>query len=267
VVSVNHRRCDSVTRLEFPRLTASRRRLCFFLLAVSVAIRYRTTKHRRLRLAVKRKPVLGLSYLICEYLPVCFAFPWNFWEAGYLSGVLFLENPIDPHPGRLPGGAPVKSRAVLIAELLEHHAAALQWFASQWTTAAEDCVQESLVELARQETLPENPAAWLYRVVRNRALNAARAEHRRRGHEEDASMLYTARRQQEANRADALALAEAVDALEPAARELVILRVWSGLGWQEIAELVGTSSSTAQRHYVRALTELRMQLEPSCPKD
>lgn len=161
----------------------------------------------------------------------------------------------------------MESRAALIAELLERHAAALQWYASQWTTAAEDCVQEALVELARQEHLPEKPVAWLYRVVRNRALNAARAERRRRGHEEAASILVTARRQQDANHADTLALAEAVDALEPTARELVVLRVWSGLGWQEIAQLCGTSSSTAQRHYVRALTQLRIQLEPSCPKD
>ncbi len=165
----------------------------------------------------------------------------------------------------------MESRAALIAELLERHAAALEWYASQWTTTADDCVQEALVELARQETLPDSPVAWLYRVVRNRALNAARAERRRRGHEEAASMLATAR-QQDTSHADTLALdafalAEAVDALAPAARELVILRVWSGLGWQEIAGLVGTSSSTAQRHYVQALTQLRKQLEPSCPKD
>ena len=66
-----------------------------------------------------------------------------------------------------------------LAELLDRHAAALALYAAQWTSAADDCVQEALVELARQASGPDNPVAWLYRVVRNRALNAARSARRR----------------------------------------------------------------------------------------
>ena len=65
--------------------------------------------------------------------------------------------------------------ATLIAEMLDRHGPALAFYARQWTSTADDCVQEALVELARQPATPDNPAAWLYRVVRNRALNAARA--------------------------------------------------------------------------------------------
>ena len=62
-----------------------------------------------------------------------------------------------------------------LAELLDAHAAALELFAAQWTQAPADAVQEAFVELARQPELPRNIVAWLYRVVRNRALSEARA--------------------------------------------------------------------------------------------
>ena len=48
-------------------------------------------------------------------------------------------------------------------------------------------------------------------------------------------------------------------------REIVVLRTWGGLAWQEIAEVVGGSKSTAQRRYVEALAALRTRWEPgSC---
>ena len=47
----------------------------------------------------------------------------------------------------------------------------LCWRTAQWTEAADDCVQEALIELARQPRVPENVVAWLYRVVRNRAVS------------------------------------------------------------------------------------------------
>jgi RNA polymerase sigma-70 factor (ECF subfamily) len=61
-------------------------------------------------------------------------------------------------------------------------------------------------------------------------------------------------------------LNDTLSQLEPAAREIVVLRVWGGLAWQEIAEVVGGSKSSAQRHYVQALEQLRKLWEPhSCP--
>src|SRR5579872_1262039 len=70
-----------------------------------------------------------------------------------------------------------------LARLVEQHAAALTLYARQWCAAPEDVVQDAFVKLAAQRTPPENVAAWLYRVVRNGALSAARAEKRRRHYE------------------------------------------------------------------------------------
>src|SRR5690348_14180121 len=73
--------------------------------------------------------------------------------------------------------------AELLGRLLDEHGTALALYASQWTDTADDCVQEALVELARQRQTPDHVVAWLYRVVKNRALNAARGARRRRERE------------------------------------------------------------------------------------
>src|SRR5436190_7938629 len=75
----------------------------------------------------------------------------------------------------------------VLARLIDRHAAALVLYARQWCAAAEDVVQEALVKLAGQRPPPRNVAGWLYRVVRNGAISAARAESRRRRHEAQAA--------------------------------------------------------------------------------
>jgi RNA polymerase sigma-70 factor (ECF subfamily) len=156
--------------------------------------------------------------------------------------------------------------ATLIADMFDRHAAALALYASQWTRLPDDCVQEALVELARQPTAPDNPAAWLYRVVRNRALNASRASRRRASHEQAAREH---RGEHQFSDADPVARAELADmlaTLEAKSREIVVLRIWGRLSWQEIAGVVGGSKSSAQRNYVQALQQLRQLWEPrSCP--
>ena len=74
-----------------------------------------------------------------------------------------------------------------LGRLVDRHAAALELFARQWCDTPEDVVQEAFVKLAAARTPPENPAAWLFRVVRNGALNAAQAARRRRRHETEAA--------------------------------------------------------------------------------
>lgn len=162
--------------------------------------------------------------------------------------------------------------ATQLGQLLDRHAAALELYAAQWTASPEDCVQEALIELARQPSAPERPAAWLYRVVRNRALNAARSAQRRRQHEQHASQQTSERRTKTAKSSfdpqHIVSLSDLLSTLESNARELVVLRIWGGLTWQEIADVAGGSSSAAQRNYQQALAQLRRHLEPEpCPKN
>jgi RNA polymerase sigma-70 factor (ECF subfamily) len=153
----------------------------------------------------------------------------------------------------------------LIAEMFDRNAATLEFYAAQWTTMPQDCVQEAFLQLARQASPPTDPGSWLFRVVRNRALNAARAESRRAAHEAHAARRQATSRHV-ADPGDAAAIADLLQLLADEQREIVVLRVWGQLSWQEIADIVNVSRSAAHRNYVQALNQLRNHLEPSsCP--
>jgi RNA polymerase sigma-70 factor (ECF subfamily) len=53
-------------------------------------------------------------------------------------------------------------------------------------------------------------------------------------------------------------------ALDPELREVVVARTWGGLGFEQIAALVGCSTSTAHRRYLAGLAVLRERLEITC---
>lgn len=155
----------------------------------------------------------------------------------------------------------------LLASLLDEHGGALELFAAQWSDAPEDCVQEAFVELARQREAPRNTTAWLYRVVRNRAIARARAAERRRRHERFAASLAPAwSSPTDEPTITAAELAEALDNLDESLREVVVARTWGGLSFEQIGEVVGASTSAAHRRYEAGLAELRrllQSIEPS----
>jgi RNA polymerase sigma factor (sigma-70 family) len=156
--------------------------------------------------------------------------------------------------------------AELLGRLLEERGPALALYAAQWTDAADDCVQEALVELARQPAMPKHVVAWLYRVVKNRALNAARGARRRRDRETQAitARLVDPQQRTAFDRDAANEAVEALRQLDSDERELIIMRIWGGLTFDEIGETLAISTATAHRHYMRAITKLRTMLESPC---
>jgi RNA polymerase sigma factor (sigma-70 family) len=154
-----------------------------------------------------------------------------------------------------------------LAQLLDAHAPALELFAAQWTQEPADVVQEAFVELARQQVTPDHVVAWLYRVVRNRALTEARSARRRRKRESAAAgrePLFRAANDSELEPQEAT---EALRGLPDASREVVVARIWGNLTFEEIAELTETSVSTAFRRYQEALSLLRTRLNIPCSND
>ena len=151
-----------------------------------------------------------------------------------------------------------------LGRLFREHGPALRLFARQWGPGADDLVQEAFLTLVRQPRLPDPVRPWLYRVVRHRAIEAARAARRRRGREAVAApreAWFTAADDQlDADDATA-ALAE----LPVALREIIVARLWGGLTFEEVAHLVGCSLTTAHRRYQQGLAELRSRLEGPCP--
>jgi len=151
--------------------------------------------------------------------------------------------------------------------ILARHGRPLVLYARGWSDSPEDVVQEALVELVRQPSVPENLVGWLYRAVRNRAISRGRSQQRRRRHEAAAAGLTEPWFEPtDGQRLDAEAATRALAGLPPDERETLVARLWGGLSFAQIAELVGTSSSTAARRYQTALVALRERLGVSCPQ-
>jgi RNA polymerase sigma factor (sigma-70 family) len=156
----------------------------------------------------------------------------------------------------------------LLGRLLDRHAATLELYARQLCNCPEDVVQEAFVELARQPALPEDHILpWLYRVVRNKAISAVRSERRLKSHESQAAG--GRRAWFEHSPGDAIDAATAVGILEDLSqleREVVVARIWGGLTFQQIGQLVGATDSTAHRRYESALAAIRRKIKlRDCP--
>jgi RNA polymerase sigma-70 factor (ECF subfamily) len=154
----------------------------------------------------------------------------------------------------------------LLAELLDRHGAALALFARQWDASADDVVQEALIELAALVEWPRNPVAWLFDVVRKRAISHARSTARRRRHESLAAGAWRDWfKSQQRHDADAEFAADALASLPLELREVVVAHLWGGLTFAEIGELTKTSSSSAHRRFETAVARLREKLNVELP--
>jgi RNA polymerase sigma-70 factor (ECF subfamily) len=151
-----------------------------------------------------------------------------------------------------------------LGELIDRHGPALVLFARQWCSAPEDIVQDAFVKLIALRRPPDDPAAWLFRVVRNGALDAAKMDRRRLQRE----TIAQTRRWFVEPQIDGLDAEQAVAALERLPvelRETVVARLWGGLTFEQIAEISGVSASSAFRRFEAGIAALREVLGVSCP--
>jgi len=148
------------------------------------------------------------------------------------------------------------------ADLIVPHAARLTLYARQWLDFAGACdvVQEALISLLSQRVCPQNPLAWMYAAVRNGAIDAARADSRRRRREQKTAGQRHELFQPVMGDDEAQAAQLALSKLPVEQREIVVLRIWSGLGFEEIARLTNLSVGTVHQRYTDALKKMRADL-------
>jgi RNA polymerase sigma factor (sigma-70 family) len=151
------------------------------------------------------------------------------------------------------------------ARLIDGHAPALVLYARQWCDAPEDVVQEAFLKLFRRGRPPEDVVAWLYRVVRNGALDAAKIARRRQRRESAAARRVRWFVEPEIDGLDAETAAAALERLAPERREVIVAHHWGGLTFEQIAAVAGCSASTAFRRYTAGVEDLRKQLGVTCP--
>lgn len=153
-------------------------------------------------------------------------------------------------------------RGSLLDSLFRQHAPVLQLYARQWCDTPEDVVQEGLVRLAMVADLPDDPVGWLFRVVRNRAIEVSRTADRRRRREtaiaQKQRLWFTS---DNGVHLDATAVTEALAELTIEQREVIVAYLWGELTFAEIGELVGCSTGTAHRRYNAGLSVLRERID------
>src|SRR5438105_10440927 len=150
--------------------------------------------------------------------------------------------------------------ALDFARLMDTHGPPLILYARQWCAAPEDVVQDAYLKLIALREEPREPVAWLYRVVRNGAIDAGRTAKGRRRRE---SAVARPERWFVEPAADGLDADEAVAALERLPieqREVIVARLWGKLNFEQIAETAGCSASTAFRRFSAGIDALRKEL-------
>jgi RNA polymerase sigma factor (sigma-70 family) len=156
----------------------------------------------------------------------------------------------------------------LFSEPVTRHAAALALYARQWCACPEDVVQTAFLKLAAVPTPPDNLLPFLYRMVRNGAIDAAMADRRRRKYEARAAAHSPEwfEPADDPTGLDARKAAAALADLPLEAREVIVAHLWGGLTFEQIAEAVGSSAATCYRRYAAGLVMLREHLRVPCPK-
>lgn len=148
---------------------------------------------------------------------------------------------------------------------LDEHGAALLLLARQWVACgadAEDVVQEAFVRFWRSRERVAQPAAYLYACVKHCALDWQRGRRRQSRREEatarpETETMFAGPIEQNERRA---AIEGALTMLPEAQREVLVMKIWGGLSFVQIAEALAISPNTAASRYRYALARLREQL-------
>jgi RNA polymerase sigma factor (sigma-70 family) len=148
-----------------------------------------------------------------------------------------------------------------VHRLYQEHAPALLGYACARLgvrASAEDVVHTVFVRLIEENKPLANPVPYLFRAVRNAALNVRRQEARQIALEDEPAWFESANGTSES----ALAVQEALITLQDLQREVVVLHIWCGMTFAEIADLAQIPPDTAASRYRYGLSKLGELLGP-----
>jgi len=141
--------------------------------------------------------------------------------------------------------------------LYETHGPALLAYASALLrnpSAAEDVLHQVFLNLLRgRVSITGEPAAYLFRAVRNGALNHIRGQSREADLTDAAVWLESP----DGSRETSLALQSVLRTLPSEQREVIVLRIWGQLTFEEAADVIGISPNTAASRYRYGMAKLK----------
>ena len=123
---------------------------------------------------------------------------------------------------------------------------------------AQDVVQEVLVEVWRRSAGRQPEDALVFQTIRRRAIDLGRRTDRRERREQAAQDWWQPSAEETSGDAE---LERAVQGLPTRLREVVLLKIWGGLTFAQIAITLGVPLATAASRYRYALEHLRHALK------
>ncbi len=144
--------------------------------------------------------------------------------------------------------------------LFEAHAAGLILYGralGMGHSESEDVVQDVFATLLKMTVPPRHPAQYLIRSFRNSALNRKRSLWRRIARELESREWFELPSEPHPHEATAMA---ALADLPEEQREVIVLRFWHGMTFDEIGEVTGVSPNTAAGRYRYGVEQIRRRL-------
>jgi RNA polymerase sigma-70 factor (ECF subfamily) len=148
-----------------------------------------------------------------------------------------------------------------VQDLYQRHGPALLAYATGLLgsrASAEDVLHQVFLSLLSKAEQPTEPRPYLFKAVRNRALNSRRSGARMVPlHDHDQQWLVKPQGMMEAG----IEVERALRDLPPEQREVVLMRVWGEMTLEEIATVLDVPANTVASRYRYALSKLREILQ------
>jgi RNA polymerase sigma-70 factor, ECF subfamily len=147
----------------------------------------------------------------------------------------------------------------------DRHGAALVLLARQFVFSradAEDVVQEAFIRFWRSRASVADPAAFLYACVKHCALDWQRGRRRQRLRDQracrpESGSLFAGTTEDDERR---VRVSAALRELPAEQAEVLVMKIWGGLSFPQIAAALEIPPNTAASRYRYALLKLREQL-------
>lgn len=160
------------------------------------------------------------------------------------------------------GAKDARVRRENVQRLYDEHGASLLAYACSMLgdrSTAEDVLHQVFLRLlAGDVVIPNDPRAYLYRAVRNAALNVYRSASRRVELNLDQAWFEAPAGTMD----EGLELQGALYELPGEQREVIMLRIWGGMTLEEAAAVLGIPPNTAASRYRYGLAKLRERMGP-----
>jgi len=132
------------------------------------------------------------------------------------------------------------------------------WSILRRADLAEDAVHAAFIKLVQLKTPPADPKLYVFRSIRNAAIDLARSRSRRREESLNADWEVPDRENgtDSANSEVLRYVSAAVERLDDASREVIELHLHAALSFREIALLLDEPLPTIASRYRRALAKL-----------